>query len=412
MQTAKPRLFYGYVVVLTGLMIMIALWGSRFAFGVFFNPVLAEFGWTRAMLSGAFSLSMLVEGLVGMVMGGLTDKLGPRIVLTLTGAFLGIGYLLMSQLGADWQLYLFYGVFIGIGMSASFVPLLTTVSRWFVARRATMTGIVLSGTGIGALIAAPAAERLIAAYNWRLSYIITGVIVLIVVITLSQYLKRDPGKMGLTPYGEVRGQESLRSGGFTLKEAALTRQFWFYFGMLVCYGYCMFTVMVHIVPHVISIGISPAVAASVLAVIGAFTIAGRLLLGGVADKIGNKRIFVLGFSLMFLAFLWLIVARELWMLYISAGILGFVQAGMGVSEAPFIAKVWGLKAHGMIFGLSGVGFTTGSAIGPIVTGYIFDVTNSYQLAFTVSAVFAAVALACILAVTPLKNSPIKPGQRL
>ena len=151
--SAKPKLFYGYIVVVVAFFVMAVMWGTYNAFGVFFNPVLAEFGWTRAMTSGAFSLSLLVSGLSAILMGRLTDRIGPRWVVTLCGFLMGLGYLLISQVTAVWQLYLFYGVIIGIAMGGSWVPLMSTVARWFSARRSLMTGICLVGLGIGGSLA-------------------------------------------------------------------------------------------------------------------------------------------------------------------------------------------------------------------------------------------------------------------
>ena len=145
----KVRFFYGYIVVVAAFCIMVVMWGTFHAFGIFFNPVLAEFGWTRAMTSGAFSLSLLVSGFSAIFMGRLTDRIGPRLVLALCGFLLGLGYLLISRVSAFWQLYLLYGVIIGIAMGGSWVPLMSTVARWFVARRSMMTGVVLAGLGTG-----------------------------------------------------------------------------------------------------------------------------------------------------------------------------------------------------------------------------------------------------------------------
>jgi MFS family permease len=125
----KPRFFYGYIVVLVGFFAIAIIQGTLNTFGVFFKPLLADFGWTRATTSGAFSLAMIFNGLLAIVMGRLTDRYGPRIVLTLCGFFLGSGYMLMSRITAIWQLYLFYGVIIGTGMGGSFVPLISIVVR-------------------------------------------------------------------------------------------------------------------------------------------------------------------------------------------------------------------------------------------------------------------------------------------
>lgn len=99
-----PRFYYGYFVVGAAFIIMIVSWGLYIVFGVFFNSFLDEFGWTRAVTSGAYSLSSIFSGLLGIVMGGLTDKFGPRLVVTFCGVLLGVGYFLMSQVGTVWHL--------------------------------------------------------------------------------------------------------------------------------------------------------------------------------------------------------------------------------------------------------------------------------------------------------------------
>ena len=149
------RFFYGYFVVIAALFLVLLHYGTRLSFGVFFKPMLTEFDWTRALMSGAFMLSMLMQGAGSILMGRLNDKLGPRFVMTLCGFLLGLGYLLMSLTGGSLHLYLFYGVIIGIGMAGAFVALLSTVARWFVKRRGMMTGIVIAGMGIGTLFMPP-----------------------------------------------------------------------------------------------------------------------------------------------------------------------------------------------------------------------------------------------------------------
>ena len=131
-ENKQPKIFYGYIVVAASFLIYMVMWGTYYTFGIFFKPFLVEFGWTRAMTSGAYSLSLILHGLLGIVAGKLTDRFGPRVVVTACGLLLGSGYLLMSQVSAIWQLYLFYGVIIGIGISGGFIPLVSTVARWFV----------------------------------------------------------------------------------------------------------------------------------------------------------------------------------------------------------------------------------------------------------------------------------------
>ncbi|MCR4394195.1 MAG: MFS transporter, partial [Dehalococcoidales bacterium] len=114
--SAKSGFFYGYIIVASAFLILIAYSGARSAFGVFFNPMAAQFGWSAAALSTAFSISIIMDGSFGIVLGQLTDKIGPRLVLTLSGIFIGVGYLLLSRVSGIWQMYLLYGVVVGIGM--------------------------------------------------------------------------------------------------------------------------------------------------------------------------------------------------------------------------------------------------------------------------------------------------------
>ncbi len=402
---AEPGVFYGYIVVAAAFVIQVLAYGTFNAFGIFFKPLLTEFGWTRAMTAGAISLSWIMHGLLAVVMGKLTDRFGPRLVMTLCGFLLGLGYLLMSQTSTAWQLYLFYGV-IGAGMGGTFVPLTSTVARWFVAKRSLMTGIVLSGTGTGILIASPVASRLISTYDWRTSYIILGSIVLVVVVLAAQFLKHDPTQVGQRPYGENKGKEpGLKSGtkAFSFKEAVYTKQFWLVFAMFFCLGFVIFAIMVHIAPHATELGISVPNAANILATVGGLSIAGRVVMGNAADKMGNRQVLIIGFILMSAALLWLAPATEMWMLYLFAAVFGFAFGGCTASESPLVAVLFGLRSHGLIFGVLGVGFTIGAAAGPLVAGYIFDVTSSYQVALWVSAAISVVGLVLTTVITPTKT---------
>lgn len=403
--------FYGYVVVVAATFIMVVVYGAFYAFGVFFKPVLTEFGWTSAMTSGAFSASWVVHGLLAMVMGKLTDMFGPRLVMSICGLFLALGYGLLSQIGALWQLYLFYGLFIGIGMSGSFVPLMSIVARWFAARRSLMTGIVVTGIGIGSLLAPPVANWLIATRDWRVTYIILGILVFVVVVLAAQFLKRDPAQVGQKPYGEnIPGQHQSKTDALSFNEALRTRQMWTVLAMFFCFAFCVNAAMVHIAPHAIELGISSATGANVLATIGGVSILGRIVLGNLADRIGNRQAFIIGFVIMSASLLWLIPTADVWLLYLFAIAFGFAYGGCAASESPLVATLFGLGSLGAILGVINLGFTTGSAIGPLVTGYLFDITGSYRMSFIVGAAIGLIGLALTFSLTPVRSSD-KPWSR-
>ena len=274
-----------------------------------------------------------------------------------------------------------------------------------------MTGIVIAGMGIGGLIAPPVFSRLIAAYDWRTSYVIQGIVILLFMILGAQFLRRDPAQKGQLPYGaNEENQPGLISEteAYSLREAVNTAQFWLVLVMFFSLGFCAFAVMVHIVPHAIDLEISAVSAASILATLNGLSVLGNFVLGGiVGDRIGNRQIFIIGFTLMALTLFWLIFLGEERMLYLFAVAFGFALGGMGTSESPLIARLFGLSSHGLIFGVVGLGFTSGAAVGPVVTGYIFDLTGSYQVAFLVCAIIAVVGLIMSSILRPTKRRGIK-----
>jgi MFS family permease len=405
---ARPRFFYGYIVAGAAFLIVAITWGAYNTFGVLFESFSTNFGWTRATISGALSLSWIMQAVFSIIMGRLTDRFGARVVLTICGFLIGLGYLLMSQVGTLWQLYLFYGVIIGSGMGGSWIPIVSTIARWFVKRRTLMTGIVLTGVGAGTSIVPPVGSRLISVYNWPTSYLILGSAVLAAVILVAQLLRRDPTGAKQRPYGESKAEKQelvSETHAFSLREAVHTRHFWLAASMFFCFGFSVYTIMAHIVPDAGGLGISLISAANILAITGGLSIAGRIVLGGAADRFGDRQVFIIGFTLMAAALFWLVSARELWGLYLFAAVFGFAFGGCAASESPLVAGLFGLSSHGLILGVMNLlGFTLGAAVGPLIAGYIFDMTSSYQLAFIVSAAMSVVGLVLTLLLSPTEKS--------
>ena len=405
----KTRFFYGYIIVIIAFFAMMLTMGMQLVFGIFFKPIIEELEWTRTVTSGAFSLSVIISGLLGIVMGGLNDRFGPRIVITLCGLLAALGFMLMSQTQTVWQLYLFFGVMIGAG-SNTYVPLLSTIARWFVRRRSMMTGIAFAGSGVGMLILPLVINQLISAYDWRVSCLILGVIILVVVVVTAQFLKREPGQVGQAAYGESNtAQEgwNFRTKDYSFKEAMHTKPFWLFCATLVCYGFSFSSIQVHIVPYATDLGISVTTAAAILATIGGATIIGQLGLGSAGDKLGYKRTFFIGIVLVALAVFTLMPARELWTFFLLAAFMGLGFGNCGTQEPPIAAWLFGLASHGLILGFFAFSFTIGAAIGPLVFGYIFDATGNYQSAFLVC---AAISIVAIILTIFLKPPSTEPGQ--
>ena len=377
------------------------VWGTQYSFGVFFKPISNEFGWTRAATSGAYSLSMVLIGAFGIFSGRLSDRFGPRLVVTVGGLLIGLGYLLISRITSIWQIYLFYGVLMSVGLAGMWVPLLSTVARWFVKRRGLASGIAVSGIGAGTAIMPPLANQLITNYSWRTSYVIIGLVVLAVTVIIAQFLRRDPSQMGLLAYGDdsvSTDSPNLGIQAFSLQEVIHARQFWLICVMFLYASLCTQTVMVHIVPHATDIGVSAASAATILSVVGILSIGSRIGMGSIADRTGGRRVMTIVFALMSVSFLWLLLANELWMLYLFAALFAVALGGFSAVQSPIVAEFFGLRVHGVVFGLALFAAHIGGATGSLIAGRVFDISGSYYWAFVLCAILgvAGIVLSVLL----------------
>jgi MFS family permease len=400
----KSRYFYGYNIVGAGFITQAVSIGAMFTYGVFFKELEAAFGWSRTLVSGAASLAFLTMGIMGVVAGTLNDRIGPRIILSVSGTFLGIGYILMSQMSAPWQLYLLYGLFVGIGFSTHDVITLSTVTRWFIRRRGMMSGLVKVGTGGGQLLVPLVAAALIARFGWRQAYLLLGIFSLAGLVAVAQFMKRDPQSMGLLPDGDDLDNRSenrsQKQQSLTLAAAIRTMPFWnICIAEFTIFG-CLLTTIVHIVPHARDQGLEPATAAAVLATIGGVSMLGRIVMGTANDRIGGKQSLVISLTLLIGALIWLQLSVNAWMLFAFAVIYGFAHGALFTVVSPTVAEFFGTDSHGLIFGMVLFCGTLGGSLGPLLAGYIFDLTGTYRAAFIMLTAMAAVGLFLVSFIRP------------
>lgn len=402
----KPRFFYGYVIVAIAFLVNLIMGGTLYTFSVFFNPLASQFGWTRAATAGAFSLYMILHGFLYIITGRLSDRFGTRIVISASGFFMGLGYSLMSQTSAIWQLYLFYGVIVAIGMSGGYVPLTSTVTRWFAndRKRGLMVGIAVAGVGVGTMIMPPVANWLISSYGWQTSYVVMGITVLVLIMSAAQFVRRAPAQVQQLTQDQNAVQEqgsNLEARGLSLQQAIRTRQFWLLSAAYFGFGLFLQAIMVHIVLHAIGLEISATVAANIFIAIGGLSVVGRIALGSVSDRIGNRTVIIASFALMTAALAWLLVAKEVWMLFLFAAAFGFAYGGLVATQSPLVADLFGMSSHGVILGVIVFIITTGAAVGPAMAGGIYDITGGYTPAFLVCGAFSLAGIILILLLRPI-----------
>ena len=365
-----------------------------FAYGVFFKVLETELGWSRTLLAGSSSLAFLVMGVFAMLGGRLSDRFGPRWVLSVSGLCFGLGYALMYFLDAPWQLFILYGGLIGLGLSTHDVVTLSTVARWFQRRRGLMTGVVKVGTACGQIIIPLAATALIAAFGWRMACLLLGIASGVILLLVAQGLRRAPPN-------PAKASAHSEQAGWSLAEAKRTRQFWTLCAAQFMFFPSLVTIPVHIVAHGMDMGMTATYAATVLSSIGAVSIAGRLFIGTAVDRIGGRRGMLICFSLLLLSLLWLRSADAPWMLFVFAAIYGFAHGGFFTVVSPTVAEYFGMASHGALFGVILFFGTIGGAFGPLLAGRVFDTSGSYDLAFIALATMALIGLLLVTSIRPL-----------
>ncbi len=394
---AGGELSYGWVVALVGSAIVMATNNFHYAAGVFLKPLISQFGWSRAAISGSVSTMSILTGVIGPFTGRLSDRYGPRKLIIIGVLLTGLGYLLSSHISHLWQLYLFIGILFGIGGGFILTPLMATVSRWFGGRAALANGIVLSGFGVAQIIIPPVATYIILQHSWQTCFIILGIAAWGLGILGWSFIKNPPQNAVNPPPsgGDInQATNTPATDSYTLSESLRTRVFWILFLIQIVAAMCFQMMVVHVVAAAIDADITPEAAAIILTLSGITAILGRLMLGGLASRIGNKIVLSLCLAIQAPVLFFLAGASDLHVFYITAAVYGLAYGGISPIVLAIGTSVFGTKSIGSILGTLQLSYTGGMAIGPLLAGYIFDVTGSYYAAFLSAA--AATAMAFLL----------------
>ena len=374
-----------------------------YSFGVFLRPITEQFGWDRGALALALSMGMLLSGPLSIFAGRLSDRYGPRLLVTASGLMTGTGFILMSQVSELWHVYLIFGFATSIGGAVCVIPVTSTIPRWFARRRGVATGLTWTGIGLGGTVAPLLAQWLISSYDWRVAYIVIGITTMTLSMTLAQLLKQDPEKVGILPYGaepetaesagvSTAGVSVSSAGGLTLREAMRTRQFWLSAVVLFCFVFTMHTIMSHLAAHAQDVGMTAALAASLISILAATSLIGRNMAGLIADRIGAARTITIHLTLTVLALGLLLMADSAGSFYTFAAFYGIAYGGIVPMQTLLAGELFGLRSLGIITATLMLGGSLGGAIGAPVSGAIFDNLGSYQWAFRICLTLLVLAI--------------------
>jgi MFS family permease len=380
----QPRRALSLGVIALTLALAYGVW---YAYSVVLVALLHEFGWSRSVLAGAFSVFTLVHGAVNPVVGALCDRLRPMRLMAAGGVALGLALWADSAISAPWQLYLGFGVFTAIAVAAAgWVPALVQVQRDFQDKLGLALGIVSSGVGVGMLLVVPLTQLLIDAYGWRTAFRVLAAICVLWIVPSSLFLHLrapvrrpapEPAAVAAKPLPVVTLAQAARGSPFWLMLAA------FFFGNV-----CSQTLHVHQVAYLVDQGVSALAAASVVGVVGVSSIIGKTGGGWLSDRVEREFVYVAGIAIMLGAVAALVAlagAPAPWAIYGYAVLLGVGYSATASLTPAMVSDRFGGPHFGTIVGVGLMGAAVGSALGPWMAGFLFDRTGSYMLAFAIAA---------------------------
>lgn len=404
-------IFYGWYVVLGG-MLATAINSGVYFYGmsVFITPLIREFGWSRATLSGAFSLSRLEAGLAGPVAGMCIDRWGPRRTMLLGVTIMGAGFLLFSQVQSVTAFYIIFILFLSAGASFGIGPsVMTAVANWFVRKRGLAMGVVMAGVGIGGLITSGIGSAIVA-FGWRETAAVIGLGVWLFGLPLALLMRHRPEQYGLVPDGGAMVGRVVRAEAqpnLAPRAVLRTRSFWL---LAVIFGLRNMTtggVIVHLPALLVDRGYSLDLAAATVGILTLVSVPGRLLCGWLGDIVEKRYIFAIALVFLAVGILALSAGSATWLLVIFVLTFGTTYGGTVPLVSAIIADYFGRKHFGTVYGCSQFAQMWGNILGPLVAGYCFDLLGTYRPVLIGFAVANLAALALTLVVRP----PVRPEAR-
>lgn len=410
-----------------------------YVFPVFFVALIEEFGWARGPAAGVFSLFVLLTGIAAPFVGRLTDRWGPRMVITLGAAVLGLALAGCSSVTELWQFYLFYGLVGGIGMSLSgWISNVTLLSRWFPRSIGAASGFTSAGIGMAILVLTPVTQARITTVGWRQAYMELALLTVLGIIPANLLLQRSPPRQASeearahaarlapddrqpaaprAPVDDLVVDRAWAGRVWTLGLAAQTTRFWLLFVAFFAAAIAVQFVFVHQVAFLVEGGVERPLAAFAAGLIGLTSIPTKLVGGLVSDRIGRELTWAIFMAALAIGLAMLVLTGtgpypEL--AYVFPLFVGVGYSGMSILTPAMVADIFRGPNFGAVFGAIAASTGLGAASGAWIAGTIYDLTGSYMSAFALAAVCCVVSAACGWLAAPrlVRRPPGAPSSRL
>jgi OFA family oxalate/formate antiporter-like MFS transporter len=379
--------------------------GAIYGWSVFLNPLQERFAATRAATNLTFTITLAVLGIAAGFGGRLQQRIGARATATLAGLLYGFGVFLSGLAQNLTEFYLTYGVLGGVGLGLGYIVPLAVLIGWFPDKRGFITGLAVTGFGLGAFATSPVAAELIGLVGVQKTLMILGLSYLVVIVVAAQFLRSAPD--GFTPSGWMppAAVPAGAGGNLTLAEALRTRHWYLLWGMLalnVAAGAALISVASPLAQEFAGVG--PAIGAMVVCTISLFNGVGRLFWGACSDRIGRPTTFLALFMLQTTAFAALSGSDKLAMLLLPIAIIALCYGGGFGTMPAFTADMFGARNAGTIYGVMLTAWSAGAVVGPVLIASV-----PYRTALLVIAGLLMAAAALPLSFNSRLGRVISPG---
>lgn len=379
----------------------------RMAFGVIIDPLEQTFGWNQTTITLAYAISSVVTALASPLAGWLGDRYGARRSMILGTVLFLAGMVLTGTIQSVWELYLYFGVLLGLAQAIFLVPLIPAAMTWFRRHLGLGMGIVMASWGLGPAIAAPLVGYLIESMSWQNAFIVLAIVSAAIMALLIGLFRDRPADKGVLPYGHLPG-DPLESGkendpermklfnGHMRKTAAFWNMSSIHF--LGCVGHAV--ILVYIVPLAVKEGLSLITAASLITVMAGVSIISRLVTPILSENLGTRTVMATFFFLQGITVVMLFWTHDAWMFYLFAVIFGIGYGGETGGFPILNRRYWGHAPNGHAYGVQMLGAGVGMALGGWVGGVVYDIFGSYDIALWISIIASLVGMVSIIMLEP------------
>lgn len=411
---SNQKMFYGWWIVVGCFFLNFAGIGIILnCMGVFIKPVSESLGFTRGGFTLYFTIAALSMMVMAPVIGKLLERYDIRLVMTISTTMMALSFTLFSQCRTLPQFYIL-ALFLGIGSAGShIIPVSMMITNWFIEKRGLAMGLVFAATGVGGMIFNPLTNWIIINYSWQTTYLICGIVIGILTIPTAIFIVRArPADKGLLPYGgeEALAQQSVEEqGGVTATQAFRGTAFWLLAALILLIAIANMGVLHHIVPYLTDIGFSSTLATTLMSLHMMMLIVGKVLVGTLADRLGLLKSYLVCMIGLMVSIVLLYGSQLLWVAILFNVLFGFSIAVRTVLPPLMTARVLGQKHFAVIYGFLNIFTTLGTAVGVPLSGFIYDWTKSYYMAFAlyiVLCIIAALAGVAVMAKTKKMNGAV------